>query len=54
MYKQLSFTKTRKSYVILAKHNELPEADILKVETHRSILFVIIVFDIIVQSLVKL
>ena len=41
-------------YVILARHNELPEDDILNVETCRSMLFVIIVFDIIVQSLVKL
>ena len=40
--------------VILARHNELPEDDILNVETCRSVLFVIIVFDIIVQSLVKL
>ena len=37
-----------------AKHNELPEDDILNVETCSSMLFVIIVFDIIVQSLVKL
>ena len=35
-------------YVISAKHNELPEDGILNVETRRSI-FVIIVFDIIVQ-----
>ena len=41
-------------YVILARHNEIPEDDILNVETCRSMLFVIIVFDIIVQSLVKL
>ena len=41
-------------YVILARHNELPEDDILNVETCSSMLFVIIVFDIIVQSLVKL
>ena len=41
-------------YVILARRNELPEDDILNVETCRSMLFVIIVFDIIVQSLVKL
>ena len=40
-------------YVILARHNELPEDDILNVETCTSMLFVIIVFDIIVQSLVK-
>ena len=41
-------------YVILARHNEFPEDDILNVETCRSMLFVIIVFDITVQSLVKL
>ena len=41
-------------YVILARHNELLEDDILNVGTCRSMLFVIIVFDIIVQSLVKL
>ena len=41
-------------YVILVIHNELPEDDILNVETGMSMLFVIIVFDIIVQSLVKL
>ena len=41
-------------YVILTRHNELPEDDILNVETCRSMLFVIIVFDVIVQSLVKL
>jgi hypothetical protein len=39
---------------IVTKHNELPEDDILNVETYRSMLFVIIVFDIIVQWLVKL
>ena len=41
-------------YVILASHSELPEDDILSVETCRSMLFVIILFDIIVQSLAKL
>ena len=41
-------------YVILPTHNDLPEDDILSVETCRSMLLVIIVFDIIVQSLVKL
>ena len=41
-------------YVILARHNELPEDDILNVETCRSMLFVIVVFDIIVESLVKI
>ena len=40
--------------VILARHNEIPEDDIFNVETCRSMLFVIIVFDVIVQSLVKL
>ena len=40
--------------LILARHNELPEDDVLNVETCRSMLFVIIVFDIIVQSLVIL
>ena len=34
-------------YVISAGHNELPEDDIINVETCRSMLFVIIVFDII-------
>ena len=41
-------------YVILAKHNELPEDGISNVETYGSMLFLITVFDIIVQSLVKL
>ena len=40
--------------VVLARHNEFPEDDILNVETCRSISFVIIVFDVIVQSSVKL
>ena len=39
----------RKPFIML-----LPEDDILNVETCRSMLFVIIVFDITVQSLVKL
>ena len=39
--------------VILARHNEVPEDDILNVETCSSMLFVIVVFYIIVQSLVK-
>ena len=39
-------------YVILARHNKLPEDDILNAETCRSMLFVIIVSDINVQSLV--
>ena len=50
--------RSEKLYVILARHNELLEDDILNVETCRSMLFVIIVFDIricaIVQSFVKL
>jgi hypothetical protein len=46
--------RTENLYVILTKHTELPEDAILNVETCRSTLFVIIVFDIIVQSLVKL
>ena len=41
-------------YVILARHKEIPEDDILNVETCRSMLFVIIVFDTIVQTLVKI
>ena len=40
-------------YIILAMHNEIPEDDILNVETCRRMLFVIIVFDITVQSLIK-
>ena len=40
--------------VILARHNEFHDDDVLHVETCRSMLFVIIVFDIIVQSLFKL
>ena len=41
-------------YIILARHNELPEDNILKVETCSSMLFVIIVFNMIVQLLVKI
>ena len=37
-------------YVILARHDELPEDDILNVETCGSMLFVIIVFEIIVNN----
>ena len=40
-------------YVILARHIELTEYDILNVETCSNMLFIIIVFDIIVQSLVR-
>ena len=39
---------------MLARHIEFPEDDILNVETCRSMLFVIIVFDIVVQSVVNL
>ena len=46
--------RPRYLYVILVRHNELPEDDILNVETCRSMLFIIIVFYITVQSLVKL
>ena len=46
-------SRPKNLYVILARHNELPEDDILNIETC-SMLFVIIVFHIIVQSLVKL
>ena len=41
-------------YVILARHNELPDVAILNVETCSSMLFVVIIFDIVVQSLVKI
>ena len=41
-------------YVILVRHNELPDDNILNVETCRSMLFVIVVFDTILQSLVNL
>ena len=41
-------------YVILAMHIELSEEDILNVETCKSILFVIILFDITVHLLVKI
>ena len=46
--------RARYVYVILARHNELPVDDILNFETGRSMLFVIIVFDITVQSLVRI
>ena len=36
--------RPRYLYVILARHNELPEDDILNVETCSSMLFVTIVF----------
>ena len=48
------FLRPENLYVILARHNELPEDGILNVETSSSMLFVIITFDISVQSLVKL
>ena len=41
-------------YVILARHSELPEDDILNDETRRSLLFVNIAFDVIVQLMVQL
>ena len=41
-------------YVSLTRHNEIPEEDILNVETCSSALFVITVFDTIVQFVVKL
>ena len=58
-YKMINFNKMlivqrNKRYVILARHNELPKDGILNVETCRCMLFVIIVFDITVQSLVTL
>ena len=54
LYMQALLMWPENLYVILARHSELPEDDILNVETCRSMLFVIIVFDIIAQSLVKL
>ena len=41
-------------YVILARHNELPDDDILNVDICKNMLFVIIVFDMFVQSLIRL
>ena len=46
--------RPRNLYVILVRRTELPEDDILNVETCSRMLLVITVFDIIVQSLVKL
>ena len=56
-YKMINFNnfilpRPRNLYVILVRHNGLPEDGILNVETCRSMLFVI-VFDIVVQSSVK-
>ena len=53
-YKMINFNK-----MLIVQRNkrfayELPEDDILHVETRGSMLFIIIVFDIIVQLLVKL
>ena len=48
-YKLINFNN-----VILARHNELPDEDILNVEACRSMLFIIVMFDIIVHLLVKL
>jgi hypothetical protein len=53
-FKDFILSRPQNLYVILARHNEHPEDDILNVETCRSMLFVIIVFDIIVQLFVKL
>ena len=50
----LFYREQKDLYVILARRNELSEGDILNVEVCGSMLFTIIVFDIIVQSLVKL
>ena len=44
-FKNFIFLRPENLYVILARHNELPEDDILNVETCRSMLFVIIVYD---------
>ena len=49
-FKNFILLRSENLYVILARRNELPEDDILNVETCRSMLFLIIVFDIIVQS----
>jgi hypothetical protein len=46
-------SRPKNLYAILALYNKLHEDDILDVETCSSMLFVI-VFDIIVQSLVKI
>jgi hypothetical protein len=53
-FKNLILLRPEIMYVILTRHNGLPEDDILNVETYISMLFVIILFDIILQSLVKL
>ena len=53
-YKNFILPRPKILYVILTRRNDLPEDDILNVETYRSTLFVIIASDIIVQSLVKL
>ena len=45
----LVLLRTDNLYVILARHNELPEDGSLNVETCSSMLFVIIAFDIILQ-----
>ena len=44
----LQFVALLTELIVPSRHNELSEDDILNVETCRSILFVIIVFDIIV------
>ena len=53
-FNNFSLPRPKNLYVILARQNELPEDDILNVETCSSMLFIIVMFDIIVQSLVKL
>ena len=53
-FKNLILLRPENLHVILARRNELPEDDILNVETCRGMLLVIIVFNITVQSLVKL
>ena len=53
-FKNFVLPRPRNLNVILVRRNEFPEDDILNVETCRNMLFIIIVFDITVQSLVKL
>ena len=43
IYTDFLVLRAENLYVILARHNELPEDDILNVETCRIMLFVIIV-----------
>ena len=53
MFSNFILPRPRYLYVILVGHNELPEDDILNVETCRKMLFVIIVFDIFVMLLIR-